>query len=47
MQKLKVVMMGLSFNEKGGMGSVGTLIFNNAIDRDELEIEHISTKVKR
>jgi len=41
MKKLKVVMMGPSLDEKGGMGSVGTLILNNALA--ELQIEHIST----
>jgi len=41
MKKLKIVMLGPSLDEKGGMGSVGTLIIKTA--PDNLQIEHIST----
>jgi glycosyltransferase involved in cell wall biosynthesis len=41
MKKLKVMMLGPSLKEKGGMGSVGTLILNSA--QGDVEIQHIST----
>jgi glycosyltransferase involved in cell wall biosynthesis len=41
MKKLKVIMLGPSLEEKGGMGSVGTLILNTA--PANLQIQHIST----
>ncbi len=41
MKKLKIVMLGPSLKEKGGMGSVGTLILNTA--SAQLEMQHIST----
>lgn len=41
MKKLKVVMLGPSLQEKGGIGSVATLIVNTA--SPELQMHHIST----
>ncbi|MEW6498567.1 MAG: glycosyltransferase family 4 protein [Cyanobacteriota bacterium] len=41
MKKLKVIMLGPSLKEKGGMGSVGTLIQNTA--PAGVQIQHIST----
>jgi glycosyltransferase involved in cell wall biosynthesis len=41
MKKLKVMMLGPSLEEKGGMGSVGTLILNSA--QGDVQIQHIST----
>jgi glycosyltransferase involved in cell wall biosynthesis len=41
MKKLKVLMLGPSLDEKGGMGSVGTLILNTA--SAEFQIQHVST----
>jgi glycosyltransferase involved in cell wall biosynthesis len=41
MKKLKVIMLGPCLQEKGGMGSVGTLIINTA--SADIQIEHIST----
>jgi glycosyltransferase involved in cell wall biosynthesis len=41
MKKLKVLMLGPSLQEKGGMGSVGTLIINTA--PTDIQIDHIST----
>lgn len=41
MKKLKVIMLGPSLEEKGGMGSVGTLILNTA--PADVQMQHIST----
>ncbi|MFB8787546.1 MAG: glycosyltransferase family 4 protein [Potamolinea sp.] len=41
MKKLKVIMLGPSLEEKGGMGSVGTLIINTV--PADVHMEHIST----
>ena len=41
MPKLKVIMVGPSLEEKGGMGSVQTLIMDSATE--EFHLEHIST----
>lgn len=41
MKKLKVIMLGPSLEEKGGMGSVGTLIINTV--PADIHMEHIST----
>lgn len=41
MKKLKVIMIGPSLEEKGGMGSVGTLIINTV--PDDIQMQHIST----
>ena len=41
MKKMKVIMLGPSLEEKGGMGSVGTLIINTV--PGDVQMEHIST----
>lgn len=41
MKKLKIIMIGPSLKEKGGMGSVGTLIINTV--PADVQMEHIST----